>query len=195
MGRNPHEACHGGSISRQPDANVCEGDFWEESYYRARYYDPIAGRFIGEDPLGFGGGADFYAYVENNPVFWIDPLGLECHTFVFWTRCNQAGESPTLIAAENAHEAQHREDNKELLAAAGLPGLAAARIPRVCQLLEARGFAKEIPILEKRINELKTQKCRTKQEEEELQELENELSRAKAVSSDRKAQKVYCMSH
>jgi RHS repeat-associated protein len=34
----------------------------EVYYYRARYYDPIIGRFISEDPNGFGAGVNFYAY-------------------------------------------------------------------------------------------------------------------------------------
>ncbi len=45
-------------------------------YYRARYYDPKIARFISQDPIGFWGGVNFYAYVGNNPVKWIDPLGL-----------------------------------------------------------------------------------------------------------------------
>ena len=44
-------------------------------YYRARYYDPEAGRFISEDPIRFLAGMNFYAYVENNPVRFVDPLG------------------------------------------------------------------------------------------------------------------------
>jgi RHS repeat-associated protein len=48
-------------------------------YYRARYYDPTVGRFLSEDPIGFDGGNDFYAYVKNSPVVRTDPLGLaEC---------------------------------------------------------------------------------------------------------------------
>jgi RHS repeat-associated protein len=45
------------------------------SYYRARYYDSSVGRFMNEDSFGFRGGADFYAYVGNNPALWIDPFG------------------------------------------------------------------------------------------------------------------------
>jgi len=45
-------------------------------YYRARYYDPTNGRFIGEDPMRFGGAVNFYAYVHNNAVNLTDPLGL-----------------------------------------------------------------------------------------------------------------------
>jgi len=44
-------------------------------YYRARYYDPEVGRFITEDPLGFGAGVNFYAYVGNNPINASDPSG------------------------------------------------------------------------------------------------------------------------
>ena len=46
-------------------------------YYRARYYDPSAGRFFGEDPMGFGGSSNFYAYVSNSPISLSDPLGLQ----------------------------------------------------------------------------------------------------------------------
>jgi len=47
-------------------------------YYRARYYDAEIGRFISEDPLGFGAGVNFYAYVNNNPVNFNDPSGRVC---------------------------------------------------------------------------------------------------------------------
>jgi RHS repeat-associated protein len=44
-------------------------------YYRARYFDPSAGRFLSEDRLRFGQGVNFYRYVQNNPLSSIDPSG------------------------------------------------------------------------------------------------------------------------
>jgi RHS repeat-associated protein len=46
-------------------------------YYRARYYSPRFQRFITEDPIGFLGGINLYAYVRNAPLVFTDPLGLE----------------------------------------------------------------------------------------------------------------------
>ena len=63
-------------------------------YYRARYYDPRAGRFISEDPIGFKGGVDFYLYVRNRPASLIDPLGLlEIHPCPGGPKNPQTGNS------------------------------------------------------------------------------------------------------
>ncbi len=45
-------------------------------YYRARYYDPLVGRFVSRDPIGIRGGINVYAYTNNNPLTFTDPLGL-----------------------------------------------------------------------------------------------------------------------
>jgi RHS repeat-associated protein len=48
------------------------------NYYRARYYDAATGRFISEDPIGFGGDdANLYRYVLNSPIKLTDPFGLD----------------------------------------------------------------------------------------------------------------------
>ena len=43
-------------------------------YYGARYYDPYIGRFTQRDPIGDG--VNWYAYVANNPLKFIDPTGM-----------------------------------------------------------------------------------------------------------------------
>jgi RHS repeat-associated protein len=48
-------------------------------YYRTRYYDAIAGRFISEDRLQFLAGMDFYSYVLNEPTNYADPSGLQLY--------------------------------------------------------------------------------------------------------------------
>ena len=46
----------------------------EQYYLRARYYNPILGRFLQEDVCQ-GDGLNLYAYCRNNPVVYYDPSG------------------------------------------------------------------------------------------------------------------------
>ena len=47
-------------------------------YLRARYYDPVVGRFVSRDPLASSveWQGHHFAYAANNPVLMVDPLGL-----------------------------------------------------------------------------------------------------------------------
>src|SRR5690606_32682717 len=46
--------------------------------YRARWYDPVVGRFISEDPIGFAAGdTNVSRYVGNGVTTATDPSGLE----------------------------------------------------------------------------------------------------------------------
>ena len=45
-------------------------------YDRARMYSPTWGRFLQPDPIGYEGGNNLYAYVQNDPLNQTDPLGL-----------------------------------------------------------------------------------------------------------------------
>lgn len=80
-------------------------------YYRARYYDPMEGRFIGTDPIGIRGNiynqgvnASFSQYVEavstpylytgNDPVNYTDPFGL-----VRWDGTSKQGAAVVIVGA------------------------------------------------------------------------------------------------
>jgi RHS repeat-associated protein len=58
------------------------GRRWDEEsglyYYRARYYDCEAGRFVSVDALGYADGLNRLQYCLGNPVRYSDPSGLRC---------------------------------------------------------------------------------------------------------------------
>ena len=45
-------------------------------HYKARAYSPGLGRFMQTDPIGYGDGLNTRAYVANDPINFLDPLGL-----------------------------------------------------------------------------------------------------------------------
>lgn len=66
-----------------------ENDLTGMYYYRARYFDPVLKRFISADPIGLGGGLNFYIYVGGSPMSRTDPTGL------YWFR--QPWQTPGTI--------------------------------------------------------------------------------------------------
>ncbi|WP_319561737.1 RHS repeat-associated core domain-containing protein [Marispirochaeta sp.] len=64
-----------GSLDQEP---VYTGKGYDDEvglyYYNARWYDPELGRFISEDPIKDG--VNWYVYVSNNPLKFVDPTGL-----------------------------------------------------------------------------------------------------------------------
>jgi RHS repeat-associated protein len=73
-----------------------------QMYYRARYYDPNIGRFDSEDRLGFGAGVNFYSYVKNSPMNFVDPTGFKCTQVSPWTEIPSMNAPPKPIDSSPA---------------------------------------------------------------------------------------------
>lgn len=67
------------------------------TYMQARFYDPMVGRFLSMDPIGFQDGSPFtfnrYSYANNNPYRYTDPSGMrsECGTGTHIKGANAGG--------------------------------------------------------------------------------------------------------
>jgi RHS repeat-associated protein len=77
-----YEPFGGMTISGEADDNPFqytgrENDGTGLYYYRARYYSPEMQRFVSEDPIGLEGGINLREYAFNNPINYVDLLGLQ----------------------------------------------------------------------------------------------------------------------
>ena len=84
----------------------------QQYYLRARYYNPVIGRFTQEDTYR-GDGLNLYAYCRNNPIVYIDPSGNICETAANRIREKVANNSATKneqrkLAAYDRNEARKR---------------------------------------------------------------------------------------
>ena len=53
------------------------GDVVGLYYVRGRWYDPQAGRFVQEDPMGVDGGINVYTFAGDDPINGSDPSGMD----------------------------------------------------------------------------------------------------------------------
>ena len=53
-----------------------------------RYYEPDAGRFVNQDPIGLWGGENLYRFAPNTQI-WADPLGLTLDPYAFFDEAIQ----------------------------------------------------------------------------------------------------------
>jgi len=64
-------------------------------YNYFRDYDPSIGRYLQSDPVGLRGGPSTFLYVGANPLYWIDPMGLdrECIFFPYLITHSASGQT------------------------------------------------------------------------------------------------------
>src|SRR5438105_2734661 len=101
-------------------------------FNRARYYDPKAGRWISQDPIGFwGGDANLYRYVGNSPTRYSDPSGRIIPLFflfggaaaAWWLLGPGAGTSNSPAPGQEGFVPPPRPIGEDIIA--GLPGAVA----------------------------------------------------------------------
>jgi len=51
-------------------------------YYNYRYYDPNGGKWLKRDPIAEEGGYNLYCFIQNNPVYGVDLLGLRNENYI-----------------------------------------------------------------------------------------------------------------
>lgn len=86
-----------------------------------RFYDPGLARWISRDPIAEAGGANLYGYVANNPVNWVDPLGLDYTQ----TGPNLTVDTDTNIPTANTGDPYHQNQLPAGSAGNTVPGVVA----------------------------------------------------------------------
>ena len=85
------------SASNYANPYTYTGRRWDSEtglyYYRARYYHPALGRFLGRDPIGYASGdASLYRYVGSRPMTTLDPSG-------YWSKADHYSLEEAGVAA------------------------------------------------------------------------------------------------
>ncbi len=134
------------------------GQIWDADAllydYNARWYDPMVGRFTGEDPITFlAGDTNLNRYVGNNPVNYTDPTGFAksglldeiaddvalAVTQAAKQFASDMGFRPLVNAYDNYHAAQASAERVDALEQAGHGTAAAIGINALNKLGEIIG--------------------------------------------------------
>jgi RHS repeat-associated protein len=81
------------------------------TYMQARYFDPVIGRFLSPDPIGYEDQLNLYAYVGNDPVNKTDPTGEMSSIWRLWKILrNKPSPPPPKPPAPKQKPAQPKQD-------------------------------------------------------------------------------------
>ena len=82
----------------------------QQYYLRARFYNPVIGRFTQEDTY-YGDGLNLYQYCQANPLGYVDPSGHNCETTQSRYNSNEE-QHPKANAADAYQSATEKENSK-----------------------------------------------------------------------------------
>ena len=83
----------------------------QQYYLRARFYNPVIGRFTQEDTY-YGDGLNLYQYCQANPVGYVDPSGHNCETTQSRYNSNEE-QHPKATAADAYQSATEKKSVKK----------------------------------------------------------------------------------
>jgi RHS repeat-associated protein len=94
------------------------GRWWDSTpklyHYRARDYSPALGRFLQPDPIGYADSMNLYQYCGNNPINWLDPLGLSTARIWLTDGTKITLIDPTIDEFRNAVASQKNSSIKKI---------------------------------------------------------------------------------
>ena len=82
----------------------------QQYYLRARFYNPVIGRFTQEDTY-YGDGLNLYQYCQANPLGYVDPSGHNCETTQ--SRYNSNEEQHPKANAADAYQSATEKGNSK----------------------------------------------------------------------------------
>ena len=146
-----------------------------------REYAPELGRWLSRDPIGEVGGINLYGYCLNDPVNFLDPLGLDASTKLLPFGFSFSYHVPftDYLPGEAEHEKQHRSDHKNF------PGMLSGAA------MEQRAFAAQLNAMKNRKSGPSSRKCLSENEKKELSNIDDHWNLVESFAKSVANSKTY----
>ena len=114
-------------------------------YNDHRYYDPSQGRYLTPDPLGLRAGGNGYAYVDGNPLKYIDPSGLILFAFDGTGNSETPPSNESISNVHKFYEAYDQIKNGTAFYITGI-GTTNKDMPYAGSVLTGKGFDQRVEL-------------------------------------------------